>query len=172
MKAHHLRQFYLFVLLSFVMLVTVFIPTRSLADWTDGLSSSNALIKSATVVSSYGGQYTVDAGTSYYNTKYDDIWQLQQMMACVCNNWDCTDKQVPIEIKSTNAISYEAYVLIGGVKQAPTVTGSFGNPGGKISLTFTINGIAWQESNVVFVTKTKNGTTTYPLPKTGLSVYV
>jgi hypothetical protein len=154
------------------VVVTGFVPTSSIAGWTDGLPSSGVLIKSATVVTSSGSQYTVDGGASYYNTKYNDTWQIQQAMACIYNNWDCTDKQVPIQITSTEAISYEAYISIGGVKQVPSVTGSFGNSGGSISLTFTINGIAWQESTVALAIKTKNGTTTYTLPKTGLSVSI
>ncbi len=171
MKAHRLLRFGLLVVLSFAA-VTGFIPTSSIADWADGLPSSGTLIRSAQVVGSSGSQYTVDGGNSYYNTKYDDTWQVRQQMTCVINNWDCADKQVPIEIKSSKAISYEAYVLIGGVKQAPTVTGSFGNSGGNVSLTFTINGMAWRANDVVFFIRTKNGTTTYPLPKTGLSVSI
>ena len=138
MKVHHLPQLYLFVSLSLMMAVTAFVPASSFADWTSGLPSSNALIKSASVVSN-GNQCLIDAGTSYTNTKYDDTWQVQQQMACIINNWDCTGKQVTITIESSKTISFEAYVLIGGVRQAPTVTGSFGNSGGKISLTFTVS---------------------------------
>jgi hypothetical protein len=57
-------------------------------------------------------------------------------------------------------------------KNIPAIAGSFGKSGGNFSFTFTINGMAWQKGYVVFVTKTKNGTTTYTLPKIGLSVSI
>lgn len=163
---------YLFIALFFMLAVTVFLPTRAMADWTFDLPSSSVLIKSATVVSSSGSQCTIGGGSSYYNTKYNDTWQIQLAMACIVNGWDCSDKQVPIEIRSDHAMSFEAYVLIGGKRQTPTATGSFKKSGGRLSFTFIINGISWQESQVNFVVTTEHGSTTYALPKTGLSLSI
>ena len=175
MKVYHLLRPGLIVLLSLVVVATAVPPAISTAGWTDGMPCEQCTIKSAEVVTiSRDMTYYLNSvlGGSYYNIKYDDTWEVAQKMACVFNGWDCNNYQVPIVINSAKAISYEAYVSVGGVEQAPTVAGSFGNSGGKISLSFTVNGMAWQKSTVVFVVKTKNGTVTYTLPKTGLTVSV